>query len=455
MPGFPFTTIEPNQLGRVTKFDIPVNEWMGIKFSSAQNDTLGEAITRRTEDAIYDDDVKMRPDVANKAFGIEGALQFDEPVSVQRARLMHERKRKEIEQLSYLESASHSWFSAKALAGFGASLVGSLSHPVDLGLTFLPFVGSEKAAAGVAKLGGGAFRQALARGVIAEEAFAGRVFAPKLTAAVVDGIVNQTAMEIPIAVQKYRDQAFYGPADSALNILAGGAFAGGVKGLALALEGALRAWNNADVRIKDAAIKDTVDSILQGKEPQSHTGFTVDEAVIREKVLQRMPFDEAAVRIEAEQVVDEVLPLPESRTIDITDVESIERHAEIEQRIQEEREKAINDFIAVRKTEHETRLKDEVDAETKAAIAKVKTDAPPLPREQVDKYAAKTPEKQTAAVQEDLPTLEKEILDSEPDPEKRAALEAELKETLAEIDKASAAKIVDVLLPCVTSKSRG
>ncbi len=125
------------------------------------------------------------------------------------------------------------------------------------------------------------------------------------------------------------------------------------------------------------------------------------------------------------------------------------------ERLSEAREKAINDFIAVRKTEHETRLKDEIDAETKAAIAKVKTDAPPLPREQVDKYAAKTPEKQTAAVQEDLPTLEKEILDSEPDPEKRAALEAELKETLAEIDKASAAKIVDVLLPCVTSKSRG
>jgi hypothetical protein len=283
MPGFPFTATEPNQIGQVTKWDVPVNDWLGLKFSSGHADTLGTAIERWAEEPWFDDN-KVRPDLLNRVYGIDGHLTFDKPEPIQRARLMHERKRAELERLAYLESASHSWHSAKAAVGFGAALVGGISHPVDLGLSFLPFIGSEKAAASVAKLGGASWRQALQRGVIAEEAMLGKVPYHRLTASVIDGTVNQAVMEIPIAIQKHRDKAIYGIEDSVFNIVAGGAFAGAVKGLGLALERAGMLWREADPRMREAVIQDTVNTILTGESPKAHWAMGMDEAAIRAKV---------------------------------------------------------------------------------------------------------------------------------------------------------------------------
>src|SRR5262245_22233939 len=196
--GFSFSTIEPNQLGQVTKWDVPFNDWVSMRFQNGFSETLGNAISRATEDFIWDDYNPASPDVLNRAFGIEGHLTFDQPMSAQRAQLIHDRKRKELESQAYLESASHSWHSTKAVVGFGASLVGALAHPVDLGLSFLPFIGSEKAATEVAKLGGSAWRQALARGVFTEEAaLASKIPGGRLTVAAIDGVVNQAVMEVP------------------------------------------------------------------------------------------------------------------------------------------------------------------------------------------------------------------------------------------------------------------
>jgi hypothetical protein len=287
MPGFSFSVTEPNQIGQVTKWDVPVNDWLGLKFSSGHADTLGTAIERWAEEPWFDDN-KVRPDLLNRVYGIDGHLTFDKPEPIQRARLMHERKRAELERLAYLESASHSWHSAKAAVGFGAALVGGISHPVDLGLSFLPFIGSEKAAASVAKLGGASWRQALQRGVIAEEAMLGKVPYHRLTASVIDGTVNQAVMEIPIAIQKHRDKAIYGIEDSVFNIVAGGAFAGAVKGLGLALERAGMLWREADPRMREAVIQDTVNTILTGESPKAHWAMGMDEAAIRAKVSERV-----------------------------------------------------------------------------------------------------------------------------------------------------------------------
>jgi hypothetical protein len=287
--GFSFSTIEPNQFGQVTKWDVPLADWTGIKFQNAHDDTLGNAISRRTEDFIWDDNNPASPEVLNRAFGIEGQLKFDKPMSAQRAQLIHDRKRREIESEAYLNSASHSWHSVKAGIGFGASLIGGLSHPVDLGLSFLPFIGSEKAATEVAGLGGAAWRQALARGVVSEEAaIASKIPGGRLTVATVDGILNQAIMEIPVAWQKHRDQANYTVVDSAFNILAGGAFAGAVKGLGLALEKAARLWREADPKMREALMTDTLKSTMTDEPPQAHWAFGMDEAAIREKVDERI-----------------------------------------------------------------------------------------------------------------------------------------------------------------------
>jgi len=308
--GFSFSTIEPNQLGQVTKFDVPLNDWMGVKFSEGHSYTFGNQISEGTEDLIWDDNNPATPEVLNRAYGIEGRLKFDSPMSIQRARLIHERKRKELERLAYLESASHSWFSAKAAAGFGASLIGGLSHPVDLGLAFLPFIGSEKAAAQVAKMGGSAFRQSLARGIItSEEAFVAKgVPYARLTAGVIDGVLSQAVTEIPVAIQKHRNMADYTIADSVFNVVAGGAFAGALKGLGLAMERAAKLWKEADPRIRDAALMDTVNSIITGEEPKAHWAMGLDEATIRAKTEERIRGEQPFV----EKGLDAVYPVGET-----------------------------------------------------------------------------------------------------------------------------------------------
>jgi rRNA maturation endonuclease Nob1 len=292
MTGFPFTAIEPNQMGRVTKWDVPIDQWLGLKFQSGNADTFGTALNRMSEDFVWGDEDVTGVDELNTTFGIPGenGLKFSEPTGYNRARLMHERKRKELERMAYLESASHSWASTKAAAGFGAAMVGGLSHPVDLGLAFLPFIGSEKAAAGVAKLGAGAFRQRLARGIITSEEAIARAGLPaaRLTASVIDGILSQSIVEIPVAIQKHRDQAVYGLADSAFNILAGGAFAGAVKGLGLALERAGRLWQELDPRVREAMLFDELNAKITGDTPNTRNIVTPDESTIRTTAEERI-----------------------------------------------------------------------------------------------------------------------------------------------------------------------
>jgi hypothetical protein len=330
MPGFSFTTIEPNQIGQVTKWDVPINDWLGLKFSSGQNDTLGHQFRNRVEDDIYDDKSEASVDVLNRAYGIDDRLKFTEPMSIQRARLINERKRKEIENQAYFESAAHSWFSGKAAAGFGASMVGSLAHPLDLGLAFLPFVGSEKAAAGVAKMGGGQLERMAARGLLTEERLAAiGVPLPRLSGAMIDGAVNQLAMEVPIAFQKHRDMANYDSSDFAFNVLAGGAFAGGVKSIGLAFERAAKAWTSLDPKIKDASLFKALREIFTREPAGFDADVKLDESTIRSQVTERVrasnPFDEAAVRAGYDKIVSDTaemfgrtLPdLPQHRAIEV------------------------------------------------------------------------------------------------------------------------------------------
>ncbi len=491
--GYSFSTIEPNQLGQVTKWDVPLNDWIGLKFQNGHNDTLGSAISRATEDFIWDDNNPASPDVLNRAFGIEGQLKFDKPMSAQRAQLMHDRKRKELEAQAYLESASHSWHSAKAAIGFGASLVGGLSHPVDLGLSFLPFVGSEKAATEVAALGGSAWKQALARGAVTEEALlASRIPGGRLTAAFIDGTVSQAIQEIPIAIQKHREQANYTLADSAFNIVAGGAFAGAIKGLGLALEKAARLWREADPRMREAMLTDTLRSVATDEPPQAHWAFGMDEAAIREKVNERVraenPFVESVPPKQGEQPLTglpdrelEAIAQKEARGIELTPqeqgkVESLidpatpNAHPEYNQRVaqieselgkptltESEREQSVNDYLTAAKASHEAKIQGLVDAETRKVIDEVKRQSPPLPKEQVDRYQFKSvpDEKNVAAINEDTASVQQAVLNLATTPEARQKLEAEIKAGLKELEEQPKAdKAIKEMIPCVTERAK-
>ncbi len=168
---FAFNQLEPTNAGQVEQYDVPINRWLGLKFESGSSMTVGRAVSEFTEDVIYDDGNTINNlDTLNKVWGIPGHLTFDKPVSIQRARLINERKQREIEMQAQLEAASHSALSARGALGFGAELIGGISHPLDFGTMFLGFVGSEAKAANVARIGGNKLEQAMARGLITEEA---------------------------------------------------------------------------------------------------------------------------------------------------------------------------------------------------------------------------------------------------------------------------------------------
>ena len=165
---------------------------------------------------------------------------------------------------------------------------------------FLPFVGSASKAGGMAKLGAGGFRQALARGVITEEALG----AGRLTTAMVDGVLSQMAVEIPVALQKARNQADYGLEDSAINILGGGIFAGGIHLTVRGVSAVFRRASEMHSRLKpdtqETLLLDQERAFVTGDKPETARIIQVDENVIRERVR----FDEAAARAEATRAVD-------------------------------------------------------------------------------------------------------------------------------------------------------
>lgn len=319
---FAFNQIQPTTIGQVEKWDVPFNRWLGLKFGEAYDSGLGSAVSNFTEDLIYDEGPVLKADFANKQFGIPGHLKFDEPVSLGKASLLRRRKEAELERLSYLESASHGWFSAKAFAGFGAGLVGGFSHPLDLGTAFIPFVGSSTKAAELGRLGAGPLERAFARGLITEEGIAAaRIPFPRLSAALIEGTLSQAAAEIPVGFEKYRSQAEYGLTDAATNILAGGVFAGGLHLTAKAFKAA---WGRAaefhkglSPETKDAIPKAVEAALMEGRDPAPDIQRIIDVDVnrIREEVRAEMPFDEAKARQEAGSMVGSDEESPTYKTV--------------------------------------------------------------------------------------------------------------------------------------------
>ena len=311
---FAWNQIEPSRIGQVQKWDIPLNDWLGLKFSEGMSYGIGRAVWDFGEDLAYDEGKPEDPKILNKSFGIEGYLQFDKPITIGQAALLRERKLEELERMSYLEGASHSWKSTKAAAGFIAGLAGGFAHPADLGTSFIPFVGSSAKAAGLARIGGKGLvfdvlhsgRQAIARGLIAEEAI-GAGKAAAFTASMMDGVLSQAAVEIPIALQKHRNQSDYTAEDSAFNILFGGVFAGGLhlagRGVGKLFEMRMKAAADVHERLdpdtKEAIFREHQDAFVEGRRPDTERIVALDEAVIRERVA----FDEAAARAEAEAII--------------------------------------------------------------------------------------------------------------------------------------------------------
>lgn len=319
MPTFAFTQTEPERALTISRWDVPVSTWLEQKFNQGLNDRLHSVVGRMTEDAIYSGPT-ISAKLANQLYSLPG-LEFDGPVQQEDAWLRHQRKRRELTRQSYFEAATHSAFSGKAAAGFATQMLGNLLSPLDAGLMFLPVVGSTARAAGVAKVGGGPIRQALARGLIAEEALATRIPFPKFTAAAIDGSVGNLAGEVPLYIQNKRDQAEYGLGDAAINVLAGGLFAGGLRvgleGLGRLLERSSRNYAELSPATRDLMLQKAADDFAHNRDIDVREFVAIDEAAIQARV-------EADLRADIDRAIaeDEAPAIPSAepeRPFDVID----------------------------------------------------------------------------------------------------------------------------------------
>ncbi len=297
---YAFAPRDVSQLGQVSRWDVPLNQWLGLKFAQGAHDTFFGAGMRYVEDQISDGPEVMQPELANKVFGVPGYLDFKEPISIQRARFMRERKDDELRRLTYLTSATHSPVGAKAALGTLAGMGGAVANPLDFSLMFIPFVGSAAKAAGVAKMGGGRLQQLFARGFLTtEEALATSTRFPAFGAAVVNGTLGNAITEIPVFLQNVRDQAIYGPGDAAVNVFLGGATGGAfhVAGAALGrlLKLAGDTHGNLSPDVQETALRQAINDVLDGKAISSDKLAVTDRGAI----LRDLQFDEARARAEA------------------------------------------------------------------------------------------------------------------------------------------------------------
>ena len=285
---FSFPQIDPETTGRVTQVPVPFGKYLNTAFDQGYHDSAFNSTMRLTEltlDKADESSPMLDTETANKRYGV-GDLKFDEPIREIAAQTMGERKRAEMDRQFILANGSSA---ARFVPGMAAQVLGGVLNPLDLGLMFLPVVGEERLAAKIAQSGGGALRQALARGLVTREFLeASRVPAPRLLEALIQGAGGQAVFEIPNLAASVQDKANYTIRDSAVNVLGGGLFSG-----ALHLAGS--ALSKVSRGTKQAMMRDAINQFLRDEDVRVQDYVKVDENVIREQV----KFDVIAARADA------------------------------------------------------------------------------------------------------------------------------------------------------------
>jgi hypothetical protein len=289
---FAFSRAEGRTMGEVTRLDLPLDRYLGAAARQGWNDSLFATVMRLTENQIYDDGPMMSPEQANKEYGLP-TLKFDGPVRKERARLMNERKRAELDRQFYLDSAD--FFSWRNAAGMPTQMISSMLNPLDIGLSFLPIVGSAARAKSASVLGRASWRRALEHGLITEEALLQRGL-PRVASPLIEGTVGQAVAEVPLAISNYYDKANYTPTDFVANILGSGIIAGGIH---MGIRGAQKLFQRLAPDTREAMMKQAHEQFLAGEPIKVHDYVKIDENTIRNKVA----FDEVRARNEAAKVV--------------------------------------------------------------------------------------------------------------------------------------------------------
>ena len=286
---FAFPAVDPETSGRLSHIPVPLSRYLDASFEMGAHDNILNSVARINEISVADadeDSPVLDPQAANERWSV-GNLKFKEPVRESVARIINRRKRDEMDRQFFLSQGSSL---RRMPAGFAAALVGAVSNPVDLGLMFVPFVGTEAAAVKATTVGG----RLLARRLITRETLE-QVFpkAPRLTEAMINGVVGQAMFEVPNLVASAQDMADYGPKQAAFNILAGGTFAAGLHGMARLVQRLSRGT-------QEEMAKQALNQILRDQDVRVHQYVKLDENALREAA----KFDESLARSNAKVDID-------------------------------------------------------------------------------------------------------------------------------------------------------
>jgi hypothetical protein len=176
----------------------------------------GEAIDIRGESSYYNplsgENEPRTGDIitaqaANDKYGLDGRLNFDRDLTIAEAQILHARKIKEMQFQQLMGMQSGTWQTLKGIGWMGLSAISN--DPINMGLLFAPDPT-------VSKLG--FLGMSVKRGIdVARFAYGARSAAFWTTVA-----------EVPVALQKFNEQADYTAMDSLYAIALGGGLGGGL-----------------------------------------------------------------------------------------------------------------------------------------------------------------------------------------------------------------------------------
>lgn len=294
---FAFSKLQPIEGGRVSEIQIPLGQYLSNAFTQGVHDSMFSSIAAMEELDLEKEGRFMSATEANDTYGLGGRLNFTEPIYESQARLLRDRKEAEMRRSFYLSMGNpDGFFSARGAAGLGASIVGNILNPLDFAINFVPIVGSEAAGLRAAKLGRGAFRQRIERGLVTAETL-GKYRYPKLVTSLVNAGVGNVVAEVPHLISALESKEDYTVSESIVNVLAGTALG---TALHLGLTQAVALYDRLTPPTKEVMLKEAVDQFLTGKQIDVTKYVEIDENAIRQSV----KFDEVLARERAIQQVD-------------------------------------------------------------------------------------------------------------------------------------------------------
>lgn len=281
---FAFPAIDPNTRGSVNTVSVPLSRYLDVSFDTGQHYSILNAMSRMSEMSAADADQDspiLDVKTLNERYAI-GNLKFEEPTRESVARVMAQRQKNELDRNFFLSQGTTAM---RFIPGLAASMIGSVSNPLDLGIMFVPFVGEEAVAAKAT----GVLGRVLARRLITRETLK-EVFprAPRLAESVINGTLGQSLFEVPNVLAAKQDKTSYGIELALFNVAAGGALAASIHGAGVLLQKLGRGT-------REQMARDAINQFLRDENIRVHKYVKIDENLIWEKI----KFDEAKVRSSA------------------------------------------------------------------------------------------------------------------------------------------------------------